>query len=69
MIAIITKEILDINVNRTGTKLPTINVAANDKQKTSSENLLNAMFDVVIFITMFLCFFALSTNMSANLYE
>jgi putative ABC transport system permease protein len=30
--------------------------------------LLNLMFDVIIGITMFLCFFALSANMSANLY-
>ena len=26
------------------------------------------MFDVIIGVTMFLCFFALSANMSANLY-
>ena len=27
------------------------------------------MFDVIIVITMFLCFFALSANMSANLFH
>ena len=27
------------------------------------------MFDTIILITMFLCFFALSTNMTANLFE
>ena len=31
--------------------------------------LLNETFDIIIAITMFLCFFALSANMSANLYE
>ena len=35
--------------------------------KTSK--LLNMMFDAIIGITMFLCFFALSANMSANLYS
>ena len=31
--------------------------------------LMNKTFDIIIAITMFLCFFALSANMSANLYE
>lgn len=31
--------------------------------------LMNETFDIIIGITMFLCFFALSANMSANLYE
>jgi ABC-type antimicrobial peptide transport system permease subunit len=31
--------------------------------------LMNETFDIIIAITMFLCFFALSANMSANLYE
>jgi putative ABC transport system permease protein len=30
---------------------------------------VNKVFDVLIMIIMFLCFFALSSNMSANLYE
>lgn len=30
---------------------------------------MNSMFDVIIVITMFLCFFALSANMSANLFH
>ena len=30
---------------------------------------VNQVFDVLIVIIMFLCFFALSSNMSANLYE
>jgi len=29
---------------------------------------MNLIFDVVIGVTMFLCFFALSANMSANMY-
>lgn len=31
--------------------------------------LLNLIVDVIILVTMFLCFFALSANMSANLYD
>lgn len=31
--------------------------------------IMNETFDIIIGITMFLCFFALSANMSANLYE
>jgi ABC-type antimicrobial peptide transport system permease subunit len=31
--------------------------------------ILNKTFDTIIAVTMFLCFFALSANMSANLYE
>jgi len=31
--------------------------------------LLNLLFDAIILITMFLCFFALSANMSANIFE
>jgi ABC-type antimicrobial peptide transport system permease subunit len=31
--------------------------------------IINLIFDVIIAVTMFLCFFALSANMSANLYE
>ena len=30
---------------------------------------MNDVFNTVIVLTMFLCFFALSANMSANLYE
>lgn len=30
---------------------------------------LGYVFDVIILLTMFLCFFALSANMSANLFE
>lgn len=30
---------------------------------------MNKLFNSIIIITMFLCFFALSANMSANLYE
>ena len=31
--------------------------------------LVNVIFNIIIVITMFLCFFALSANMSANLFE
>lgn len=31
--------------------------------------LLNEIFDIIIAITMFLCLFALSANMSANIYQ
>lgn len=31
--------------------------------------IISILFDVVIVITMFLCFFSLSSSMSANLYE
>jgi ABC-type antimicrobial peptide transport system permease subunit len=31
--------------------------------------ILNIAFNSIILVTMFLCFFALSANMSANLYE
>lgn len=31
--------------------------------------ILNLVFNVIILTTMFLCFFALSANMSANLYQ
>ena len=30
---------------------------------------MNLIFDAVLVITLFLCFFALSSNMSANLFE
>jgi len=32
-------------------------------------SILNMIFDVIIGITMFLCFFSLSSSMTANLYE
>ena len=33
------------------------------------ETILNVIFNLIIAITMFLCFFSLSSSMSANLYE
>lgn len=33
------------------------------------DGILETVFDIVIVITMFLCFFSLSTSMTANLYE
>ncbi len=42
-----------------------IKTGTNDK----ISNIINKTFDVIIGLTMFLCFFALSANMSANLYE
>jgi len=43
----------------------------NDENKTIDKIslILNQIFNIIIGITMFLCFFALSSNMSANLYE
>jgi ABC-type antimicrobial peptide transport system permease subunit len=32
-------------------------------------SLTNVIFNIIILITMFLCFFALSANMTANLFE
>lgn len=37
--------------------------------ETASALLLQAIFAIIIMIVMFLCFFALSTNMAANLFE
>ena len=39
-----------------------------DKNKNVMK-IVNLMVDVIILLTMFLCFFALSANMSANLYD
>lgn len=36
---------------------------------TNASLLLQVIFSVIILIVMFLCFFALSTNMTANLYQ
>jgi len=33
------------------------------------DHIVTLLFDIVIVITMFLCFFSLSSSMSANLYE
>ena len=44
---------------------------ANESQETIDqvEVILNIIFNVIILITMFLCFFSLSSSMTANLYE
>ena len=39
------------------------------KSLESVNSILNLIFNVIIAITMFLCFFSLSSSMSANLYE
>ena len=39
----------------------------NSGKKNRASHFLNIGFDSIIFITMILCFFALSANMSANL--
>jgi hypothetical protein len=44
----------------------TVGAASNSTDKIS--NILNKVFNVIIVMTMFLCFFALSANMSANLF-
>ena len=64
-----TEEFLSINPSQTYVGLQAASVATNQQNKTDSEKLLSLIFDVIILITMFLCFFALSTNMTANLYE
>jgi hypothetical protein len=40
-----------------------------EKTLDAITSILNKIFNVIIGITMFLCFFALSSNMSANLME
>jgi hypothetical protein len=42
-----------------------------DKADTNAEvaNILNIIFNVIIAITMFLCFFSLCSSMSANLLD
>lgn len=40
-----------------------------DDSLSSVDNAITLMFDVIILITMFLCFFSLSSSMSANLME
>lgn len=42
---------------------------ADQKTLKDVEIILGLIFNVVIPITMFLCFFSLSASMSANLYE
>jgi hypothetical protein len=41
----------------------------NEATIVKIESILNKTFDIIIGIVMFLCFFALSSNMSANLLE
>ncbi len=43
--------------------------SANSVTQNKIENLMNKGFNAIIVMTMFLCFFALSANMSANLYQ
>jgi len=49
--------------DRTGTK------AGNAFTIDKITSIMNKVFNSIIIITMSLCFFALSANMSANLYE
>lgn len=42
--------------------------AGDTTTTTKITNILNKVFNTIIVMTMFLCFFALSANMSANLY-
>lgn len=45
-------------------------VGSGDTTTTSKiQRILNIVFNVIIGLTMFLCFFALSANMSANLFQ
>ena len=41
----------------------------NDETMDDVENILNMLFGIVIPIIMFLCFFSLSSSMTANIYE
>ncbi len=41
----------------------------DEESQKSVKTILNIIFNVIILITMFLCFFSLSSSMSANLYE
>jgi len=40
-----------------------------DDQSSFLKHMINLLFDALIAILMFLCFFSLSASMSANLYE
>lgn len=50
-------------------KTSPVSSATGTSDATAANLLLQALFSVIILIVMFLCFFALSTNMTANLYE
>jgi ABC-type antimicrobial peptide transport system permease subunit len=54
-----------------GTCKYTDRTGSNGQPDTLSKvtNIMNKTFNSIIIIVMFLCFFALSANMSANLYE
>ena len=49
--------------------LKVYNYANSQNTLANVESILNIIFMVIIAITMFLCFFSLSSSMSANLYE
>jgi ABC-type antimicrobial peptide transport system permease subunit len=49
--------------------LKVYNYANSQNTLAKVESILNIIFMVIIAITMFLCFFSLSSSMSANLYE
>lgn len=42
---------------------------SNDNTIDLVDSILEVIFDTIIAITMFLCFFSLSSSMTANLYE
>ena len=42
---------------------------STDQLVTMIRQILNTVFDIIIAVTMFLCFFALTSNMTANLME
>ena len=56
-----------VNATNETVRYRTTGSGSNDTDKISS--ILNKVFNVIIVLTMFLCFFALSANMSSNLYH
>lgn len=44
-------------------------ILKEDSEDTVVEKILSWVFNIIILITMFLCFFSVSTAMSANIYD
>ncbi len=67
----ITNSTTNITTNYTESKIieQVIFIRINRPSSDKEIAILNNVFNTIIAITMFLCFFALSANMSANLYH
>jgi len=44
-------------------------ILKEDSEDSVVEKILSWVFNIIILITMFLCFFSVSTAMSANIYD